>query len=75
MLGRRGYDFAFDATREILRNADLTVGNLEAPLTDSRDEFGDKRFRFKVPPSAAGALREAGFDVLTLANNHMGDFV
>jgi len=73
-LKRHGFDYAFDATREALASADLALGNLEAPLTDSQDEFGDKRFRFKVPPRAAGALKNAGFDVLTLANNHMGDF-
>jgi len=74
VLKQRGFDFPFAATRAILSDADLAVGNLEAPLTDSDDEFGDKRFRFKVPPAAAAALRDAGFDVLTLANNHLGDF-
>lgn len=74
VLNRNGYDFAFDATRDILSAADLAVGNLEAPLTDSEDEYIDKRFRFKVPPRAVDALKRAGFDVLTLANNHMVDF-
>ncbi len=74
VLRERGFDHAFEATRELLSGADLAVGNLEAPLTASRDEFREKTFRFKVPPTAAGALQRAGFDVLTLANNHMGDF-
>ena len=73
-LKHHGFDHAFIATREILSSADLALGNLEAPLTDSQDEFTDKRFRFKVSPHAAGALKNAGYDVLTLANNHMGDF-
>jgi len=74
LLKRYGFDYAFDATRDVLTSADLTLGNLEAPLTNSQDEFTDKRFRFKVSSAAAEALKNAGYDVLTLANNHMGDF-
>jgi hypothetical protein len=61
------------ATAPRLRRTDLTVGNLESTLsragapTQGGDSFG-------ADPSAAHALREAGFDVVSLANNHAGDF-
>lgn len=74
VLAQRGFDHSFAATREHLQAADLAVGNLEAPLTVSEEEWLDKTFRFKVPPASSAALRRAGFDVLTLANNHLGDF-
>jgi hypothetical protein len=56
-----------------LRRADLTVGNLEStlsragPPTQGGDSFG-------ADPSVVGPLRRAGFDALSLANNHAGDF-
>lgn len=56
-----------------LASADLTVGNLEStlsqagPPTQGGDSFG-------ADPAIRGPLREAGFDVIDLANNHLGDF-
>lgn len=69
-----GYDYPFAATSRWLKEGDITIGNLEAPLTSGGIEFRDKRFRFRVPPRAAEALQRAGFDVMTLANNHMLDY-
>lgn len=71
---RLGYFYPFEAVASELRSADISVGNLEAPLARGGTEFVDKKFRFKVPPAAAPALKQAGFSVLTLANNHMMDF-
>jgi poly-gamma-glutamate capsule biosynthesis protein CapA/YwtB (metallophosphatase superfamily) len=73
-LRGKGYVFAFAATAHVLRGADIAVGNLEAPLARHGLEFVGKKFRFKVDPAAAVALRDAGFSVLTLANNHIMDF-
>jgi poly-gamma-glutamate synthesis protein (capsule biosynthesis protein) len=56
-----------------LASADITVGNLEStlsrsgPATQGGDSFG-------ADPSVLAGLRLAGFDVLSLANNHLGDF-
>jgi poly-gamma-glutamate capsule biosynthesis protein CapA/YwtB (metallophosphatase superfamily) len=57
----------------LLRGADVTVGNLESTLstagapTQGGDSFG-------ASPKVLGGLRRAGFDVLSLANNHTGDY-
>ncbi len=71
---KKGYDYPFAATAEILRQGDMVIGNLESPITVSGDEFIEKRFRFKVNPKAAVALKNAGFTHLSLANNHILDF-
>jgi poly-gamma-glutamate synthesis protein (capsule biosynthesis protein) len=68
-----GADFPFDSTRSILSNADLTMGNLEAPFTDRGRPF-PKKFTFRVPPLFVTGLLGAGFDLVTLANNHILDF-
>lgn len=73
-LARKGYDYPFSSTVHILRTADVSVGNLEAPLTRRGNEYSGKKFRFRADPRSAAALRSAGFSVLTLANNHIMDF-
>jgi hypothetical protein len=57
-----------------LRGADITVGNLETAVS-TRGAAAVKEFTFRGPPAALRPMREvAGFDVLTLANNHTADF-
>ncbi|MDI6739154.1 MAG: CapA family protein [Candidatus Edwardsbacteria bacterium] len=69
----KGADYPFDRTRDILTRADIAIGNLEAPFGAKGKAF-KKRFTFMVPPKHAAALRNAGFDVMALANNHIMDF-
>jgi hypothetical protein len=62
-----------------LRRADITDGNLETALADAGESHkcgpkSTKCFAFRVPTSFANALKEAGFDVMGIANNHAGDF-
>ncbi|HEX6878306.1 MAG TPA: CapA family protein [Nocardioidaceae bacterium] len=64
---------ALRPTARRLARADITVGNLEStlsragPPTQGGDSFG-------ADPAVLDGLRGAGFDVLGLANNHLGDF-
>ncbi len=71
---QRGFDYPFAATAGELHKGDISVGNLEAPIARRGTEFTDKRFRYRTAPKTAAALRDAGFAVVTLANNHMMDF-
>ncbi len=56
-----------------LRSADITVGNLESTLSTNGEptQGGDS---FGGSPALLGPLRRAGFDALSLANNHAGDY-
>ena len=62
----------------ILKEPDLTIGNLEGTLTSrgsSKCGAGSSDcYAFRSPPSYATAARRAGFDVMNLANNHAFDF-
>ena len=67
----------FDAPREVLKGADLTLGNLEGTLCDggkSTKGDGKNSYSFRTPVSYAKNLKEAGFDYLSMANNHSNDF-
>lgn len=66
------------ALRLELRHADIVVGNLEGVLSDSgparKDAAKAGLFTFRMPTAYAATLRDMGFDVLSLANNHSMDF-
>lgn len=63
----------------VLKDADITVGNLEGTLFD---EGGTPKscsnpsvcYVFRMPSSYGAYLKEAGFDYLSIANNHSNDF-
>ncbi len=57
----------------LLRRADLAIVNLETAIT-GRGTPQVKTYHFRAPPSAFTALRAAGVDVVTQANNHGMDF-
>ncbi len=73
-LENSGATYPFEPTRHILESADLAIANLEAPFTARGEAVKDKPFTFRVPPKHAVGLKESGFDVLHLANNHILDF-
>jgi poly-gamma-glutamate synthesis protein (capsule biosynthesis protein) len=57
----------------LLQPADVAVVNLETALTD-RGQPESKRFTFRAPAAALVALRSAGVDVASMANNHGVDY-
>ncbi len=73
-VARDGYRHPFKQVAPLLRQADLSFINLEAPLTIRGSEFTGKTFRFRVHPRAAEALKDAGITTVTLANNHSMDY-
>ena len=74
-LRERGYDFPYRATVDLLRGADLTVVNLEMPITDrGSPPTLYKDYVYRARPDAAPALAWAGVDVVSLANNHVIDY-
>lgn len=63
----------FGEAAAVLRKADITMVNLETAITTGGVPQ-DKAFHFRAPPVALTALREAGIDVATMANNHGADY-
>ena len=82
MLGRgvAGIVDPFGETRQLLVSADLTVANFEGVISSQEavaeaqeDPSGSMPYRLVMPARAALQLQEAGFDLLSLANNHSLD--
>jgi poly-gamma-glutamate capsule biosynthesis protein CapA/YwtB (metallophosphatase superfamily) len=68
-----------DPVKDILKNADVTFGNQEGALFDGEGipkKCSDptKCYAFKSPEHYASYLADAGFDLMSVANNHSGDF-
>jgi poly-gamma-glutamate capsule biosynthesis protein CapA/YwtB (metallophosphatase superfamily) len=60
-----------------LLNADLTFGNLEGTLCNagkSTKKAGKYSYAFRTPTTFAPRLAKAGYDYLSMANNHANDF-
>jgi len=75
-LDQYGYDYPYEEVRELFLNDDLTIGNLECPITDDENAADKtKRFIFRADEGNAAALKRAGFDCLNLANNHSMDYL
>ncbi len=75
---RDGADF-LAVVRPVLQAADMTIGNLEGVIMaggvpQKTCSTSEACFLFRSPPHYAGYLRDAGFDALSLANNHARDF-
>ncbi len=73
-----GADF-LEVVGPVLRDADITLGNLEGVIMaggtpDKTCSSPLACFIFRSPPHYVGYLREAGFDAMSLANNHARDF-
>ncbi|OLT21130.1 hypothetical protein BJF78_08790 [Pseudonocardia sp. CNS-139] len=72
-LRANGYAHAWSGLDGLFAEDDLTIVNLECPVS-TRGTIVPKTFNFRCDPAALPAAREAGVDVVNLANNHVLDY-
>ena len=72
-VARQGTGAVFAALAAATAAADIAFANLEVALT-VRGTPADKDFTFRAPPSSADALTSAGFDIVSVSNNHSLDY-
>src|SRR5437660_12044463 len=65
--------YPFTYTADFLRGFDLTIGNLEC-VVSRLGEPVPKPYTFRGDPRAYDRLLTAGFDLVSVANNHSGDY-
>jgi poly-gamma-glutamate capsule biosynthesis protein CapA/YwtB (metallophosphatase superfamily) len=72
LIAAHGPDYPLAGTLPLLRRARIATGNLEGPFARvaQREE---RNYSYRVNPALATALKRAGFNALTLANNHLLD--
>ena len=72
VLQKEGYDYFFSNVKDVFLNDDLTIVNLEGPLTNETPT-AVKEFPIKCHPDAVNILKNSGIEVVSLANNHTLD--
>jgi gamma-polyglutamate biosynthesis protein CapA len=72
---QRENDFAwpFIHIAQYLQNSDILFGNLENPISGRGTNVGSI-YSFRANPKTIAGLKLAGFDALSIANNHIGDW-
>jgi len=75
-LKDKGYDHAFGdrGLAELITSSQVSFANLEYPVTARGVRYQDKQYAFRGEPESLSAIRKAGFDLLSLANNHIMDY-
>lgn len=70
LMKKNGISYPFARLGGLLRGHDIVLGNLEGPIDSTHTQTPDDSLLFSFDPNVANILREQGFTVLSLANNH-----
>lgn len=73
MIAKGDWKYPFLSTADITGGADIAFGNLETTILPGKTSANNSFF-FRTDPKALEGLKFAGFDVLSLANNHIMNF-
>ena len=73
-IGKEGNDYPLGNVDEVIAAADIAVGNFEGTIRETPTIEPAGSFAFDTTADIAGILKTAGFDVMSLANNHGDDF-
>ncbi len=77
---KNGYEYVFGPSTTTIDKHDLTIANLEGPITDYKSKLildngkAISGFQFTFATSTARALKNSGIDIVSLANNHTDNF-
>ena len=68
------YDKIYNDVLDILKNKDLSITNLECPLTLTNNALNKSGPKISAHPECIKGIKYGGFDIATLANNHIMDY-
>ena len=71
--GKKDWKFPFLKIADNLKEADILFGNLEGPISNKGIKVGSI-YSFRTDPKVIEGLNYAGFDILSVANNHIFDY-
>lgn len=74
LIAKSGGEAPLAQVAERLAAADFTCGNLESPLSTGGTRAKGKEVCFRGDPRGAEGLQLAGFDAISIANNHALDY-
>lgn len=71
--GCRDYSPIFEQVKPLLKDSDYVVGSFETTLAGAKAGYTKSAISFNTPDELLSALKDAGFGLLTTANNHCLD--
>jgi poly-gamma-glutamate synthesis protein (capsule biosynthesis protein) len=71
VIKRRGTDYLFDNVRSLFNDGDIVFGNLECSIMSEDSANGQEPKFFCAEPNVIEGLKNANFNVLSVANNHI----
>ncbi len=72
-VGDGDYNFPFAKIKSDFEGFDFLFANLEGPVSDVGRNVGSI-YSFRMDPQTVSAVKNAGFDAVSVANNHIGDW-
>ncbi|QOY34018.1 CapA family protein [Anaerobacillus isosaccharinicus] len=73
VMNKHGYNYPFLQVKKELEKVDYAIVNLETAVTKRGTPYS-KQYNFRTGPQSLKALKDAGFQMVSLANNHTMDF-
>lgn len=74
LILNESYDKIFNEFLPVIQDSNIAITNLESALTNSINSISKTGPAIKSHPKTIEALKNAGFNLVTLANNHIMDF-
>ena len=74
---RKGFSYLFANVSHLWKSSDYVLGNLEnAVLSNDESNYNkaDKEVHLATTPEAIDSIKDSGFTILSLANDHIADF-
>lgn len=69
-ISSEGVDYPWTSASAVFELGDVSFVNLECCLSTGGTPVPGKEYTFEGPPDAAVGMKQAGIDVVSLANNH-----
>jgi poly-gamma-glutamate capsule biosynthesis protein CapA/YwtB (metallophosphatase superfamily) len=73
-IQNQGADYPFQHVKKDIEQADFSIVNLETSVTTLTEKDTVQLYNFKADPTSLEGLKNAGFDLVSLANNHAMDY-
>ncbi|MVO98484.1 CapA family protein [Paenibacillus lutrae] len=73
-IKKKGPDYPFQYVKQEVSKADYAFVNLETSVTNASEKDTNQLYNFKSDPVSLRGLKNAGFDLVSIANNHVLDF-
>ena len=73
-IDSKGVDYMWEDVRELIKSADYSIFNLETSVSLRGKDTKPSGYGFRSEPSTLEGLKNAGIDMVSLANNHVMDY-